>query len=62
MLATPQQFHVAPVPALFFFYCRLLLVSELVITIIYFVVDVYGQGFPVDFSPCIYLIFLFLPS
>ena len=32
-----------------------------VITIIYFVVGVYGKGFPVDSSPCIYLIFLFRP-
>jgi len=33
----------------------------IVITIIYFVVGVYGKGFPVDSSPCIYLIFLFPP-
>jgi len=26
-----------------------------------FVVGVYGKGFPVDASPCIYLIFLFRP-
>ena len=32
-----------------------------VITIIYFVVSVYGKGFPVDSSPCIYLISLFHP-
>ena len=32
-----------------------------VITIIYFVDGVYGKGFPVDFSPCIYLIVLFRP-
>ena len=32
----------------------------MVITIIYFV-GVYGKGFPVDSSPCIYLIFLFRP-
>jgi len=32
-----------------------------VITIIYFVVRVYGKGFPVDSSPRIYLIFLFHP-
>jgi len=31
-----------------------------VITIIYFV-GVYGKGFPVDFSPGIYLLFLFCP-
>ena len=31
-----------------------------VITIIYFV-GVYGKGFPVDSSPCIYLIFLSRP-
>jgi len=31
-----------------------------VITIIYFV-GVYGKGFPVDFSPRTYLIFLFRP-
>jgi len=31
-----------------------------VITIIYFV-GVYGKGFPVDSSTCIYLIFLFRP-
>jgi len=32
-----------------------------VITIIYFVVGVYGKGFPVDSSTCIYFIFLFCP-
>jgi len=32
-----------------------------VITIIYFVVGVDGKGFPVDSSPCIYLIFFFRP-
>ena len=32
----------------------------MVITIIYFV-GVYGKGFPVDFSLCTYLIFLFRP-
>jgi len=32
----------------------------MVITIIYFV-SVYGKGFPVDFSPCIYLYFSFRP-
>jgi len=32
-----------------------------VITSIYFVDGVYGKGFPVDSSPCIYLIFLFCP-
>jgi len=31
------------------------------ITIIYFVDGVYGKGFPVDSSRCIYLIFLFRP-
>jgi len=33
----------------------------LVMTVIYFVVGVNGKGFPVDSSPCIYLIFLFRP-
>jgi len=32
-----------------------------VITIIYFVVGVFGKGLPVDSSPCIYLVFLFRP-
>jgi len=32
-----------------------------VITIIYFVDCVYGKGFPLDSSQCIYLIFLFRP-
>jgi len=32
-----------------------------VITIIYFVDGVLGKGFPVDPSPCIYLLFLFRP-
>jgi len=32
-----------------------------VITIIYFVVGVYGKGFPVGSSPSIYLNFLFRP-
>jgi len=32
-----------------------------VITMIYFVDSVYGKGFPLDSSPCIYLIFLFRP-
>jgi len=32
-----------------------------VITIIYFVVGVYGKGFPVDSCPCIDLIFLCRP-
>ena len=32
-----------------------------VITIVYFVVGVYGKGFPVDSTPCIYWIFLFRP-
>ena len=32
-----------------------------VITHIYFIVDVYGKGFPVDSAPCIYWIFLFRP-
>jgi len=58
MNATPQRFLLAPTPPLFFFDCRLLWVSLVVITIIYFV-GVYGKGFPVDSSPCIYLIFLF---
>jgi len=50
-----------PHTQLFFFYCRLLWVSEVVITIIYFIVGVYGKGFPADSSPCIYLTFLFHP-
>jgi len=32
-----------------------------VITIIHFVDGVYGKGFPLDSSPCVYLIFLFRP-
>jgi len=32
-----------------------------VITIIYFVDGVYGKGFPLDSTPCIYLILLFRP-
>jgi len=32
-----------------------------VITIIYFVVGVYRMGFPIDSSPCIFLIFLCCP-
>jgi len=61
MYATPQRFIVAPAPQLFFFHCRLLWVSLVVITIIYFV-GVYGKGFPVDSYPCIYLYFSFRPS
>jgi len=57
MLALPLWFFVAPAPPLFFFYCRLLWVSEVVITIIYFV-GVYGKGFPVDSFLCFYLILL----
>jgi len=32
-----------------------------VITIIYFVDGVYGKGYPLDSSPCIYLTFFFRP-
>jgi len=60
MYATPRRFIVAPAPLLFFFHCRLLWVSLVVITIIYFV-GVYSQGFPVDSSPCMYLYFSFQP-
>jgi len=56
----PQQFIVAPAPPLFFLHCRLLWVSSVVITSIYFV-GVYGKGFPVDSSSCIYLYFSFRP-
>jgi len=56
MCATPQRVLVAPAPPLFFFHCRLLWVSSVVITIIYFV-GVHGKGFPVDSSPCTYLYF-----
>jgi len=60
MYATLQRFIVAPAPLLFFFHRRLLWVSLVVITIIYFV-GVYGKGFPVDSFPCIYLYFSFRP-
>jgi len=60
MYHTPQWFIVAPAPPLFFFYRRLLWVSLVLITIIYFV-GVYGKGFPVDSSSCIYLYFSFRP-
>jgi len=48
----------APTSTLFFFQCRLLWVSLVVITIIYFV-GVYTKSFPVDASPSIYLYFSF---
>ena len=43
---------------LLFFFCCYFGFREVVITIIYFV-GVYGKGFPVDSSLCIYLSFLF---
>ena len=60
MLAMPQGFSGYRAPIV------LLLLSVtlgfiVVITIIYFVVGVYRKAFPVDSSPCIYLIFLFHP-
>jgi len=39
MNATPQQFSVAPTPPLFFFHCRLLWVSLVILTIIDFLVS-----------------------
>ena len=60
MSAMPQWCIVAPAPPLFFFHGWLLWVSLVVIIIIYFV-GVYGKGFPVDSSPCIYLYFSFRP-
>jgi len=60
MYATAQWFIVAPAPSVFFFHLRLLWVSLVVITIIYFV-GVYGKDFPVRSSPCIYLHFSFQP-
>ena len=60
MYPTPQWFMVAAAPPVFFFYCRLLWVSLVVFTIIYFV-GVHGKGFPVDSSPTTYLYFSFRP-
>jgi len=51
---------VAPALPLFFFHCRLLRVSLEVYQLFYFV-GVYRKGFPVDSSPCIYLMFLIPP-
>ena len=51
---------VASAPPLFLFHCQLLWVSLVVIIIIYFV-GVYGKGFPVDSSSCIYLYVSFQP-
>jgi len=59
-VCNPPIVLVAPAPPLFFSLCRLLSVSLVVITIIHFV-GVYGKGFPVDSSPCIYLYFSFRP-
>jgi len=52
---------VTPVPPLFFFHCRLLRVSRSGLSITFFLLVVYGKGFPVDSSPCIYLNFSFRP-
>ena len=60
MNATLQRFLLPTTSPLFSFCCRLLWVSSVLITIIYFV-GLYSKGFPGDSSPCIYLYFSFRP-
>ena len=52
------RFIVTPAPPLFCFHCWYLGFRLSGLSIIYFV-GVYGKGFPVDSSPCIYLMFLY---
>jgi len=51
----------APAPPWFFFHCRLLRVSPEWSINYFILLEVYGKGFPVDASPCIYLYFSFRP-
>jgi len=51
---------VASAPPLFFFHCWLLRVWLVVYQLFHFG-GVYGKGFPVDFFPGVYLMFLILP-
>ena len=62
MLATPQGFSGSSAPIVLLFLSVTL--GFIVVITIYFycvVVGVFGKGFPVGSSPCIYLIFLFRP-
>jgi len=62
MLATPQCFSGSRAPIVFLPLSFTL--GFIVVITIYFyfvVVGIFGKGFPVDSSPCIYLTFLFRP-